>query len=274
MRKSFHIRSEADVSSKECILLLEAGERSVSFGLLEQTTRKLTELGYYECERNESEPLEKLFSLHPHLDQEHLKTAISYLAPEVVLVPENHFREDQADTHMELLYGPAADRSTFSENIPGQDINLVYRLPARTIDFIDQQVKDNKPFHHFTVALNKGDNSYLPVMFADFRTDEFSLVVLDQTGLLLVQFFTYSTPEDVLYHLLKAVKQLSLSQQDTRLVLSGWIDNNSTLTRELLKYFLHIEFETLPAGISLSDVFKEFPAHYFSPMCKLAACVS
>jgi hypothetical protein len=110
-------------------------------------------------------------------------------------------------------------------------------------------------------------------IFIDFKTDEFSVVVVRENKLLLCQTFAYTAPEDVLYYLLKCCQQLNLSQQRVQLCLSGLIEKDSALYRELYKYFINLEFESLAKEIKLTTALTIHPEHYYSSISKLAACV-
>jgi hypothetical protein len=92
-------------------------------------------------------------------------------------------------------------------------------------------------------------------------------------SLQLVQTFTYSSPEDVLYYLLKICKEFDMSQQEVKLSISGLIEKDSSIYRELYKYFIYPDFEILPDGISLADALNKYPDHYYSSISKLATCV-
>jgi hypothetical protein len=87
--------------------------------------------------------------------------------------------------------------------------------------------------------------------------------------LILAQSFPYSTPEDVVYYLLKACQQFSLSQKEVSVHLSGLIDKQSSLFKELYQYFIHPEFRE--AGWNSGS---EFPAHFFTSLNDLAQCAS
>ena len=110
-------------------------------------------------------------------------------------------------------------------------------------------------------------------MLIDFRGNEFSVIVFKDNLLQLVQTFTYSSSADVLYYLLKISQQLGTSQQEVKITLSGLIEKDSAIYRELYKYFIHLDFEILPGGIRIAETLNEYPDHYFSSICKLATCV-
>ena len=76
-----------------------------------------------------------------------------------------------------------------------------------------------------------------------------------------------------MFHLLKIFSVLDLSQRDVPVYVSGFIDENSALMKELHKYFLHASFGHLADGISLDDGFAEYPSHFFNSISNLAVCV-
>jgi hypothetical protein len=98
--------------------------------------------------------------------------------------------------------------------------------------------------------------------------------VIKNNSILLAQIFAYSKPADILYWLLKICKELSLSQNEVKLSISGLIDGRSAMYKELDQYFLNIEFASIANGVKLSNPFHEYPIHFFSSLYKLAACVS
>jgi hypothetical protein len=99
-------------------------------------------------------------------------------------------------------------------------------------------------------------------------------VAVKDTSLLLAQIFSYQKAEDVLYWLLKICRQFSISQEQVILVLSGLIDKQSAVFKELYQYFLNIEFASIENDIQLSGEFEDYPVHFFSSIFKLASCVS
>ena len=79
---------------------------------------------------------------------------------------------------------------------------------------------------------------------------------------------------DVLYYLLKICSGFSISQKEVKLVLSGFLEKQSLLYRELYNYFVRVSFQQIPDFIKLSRSFNEYPAWFFSSLFNLATCVS
>jgi len=146
-------------------------------------------------------------------------------------------------------------------------------MPASLHATISRKFLSGKFWHFYTVVLKNIPSQQIRAMFIDFKKDEISVIILKENKLFLAQTFFYSTPEDVLYNLLKCCQQLNLSQQQLKVFLSGLIEKDSAIYRELYKYFINLEFETLKGEIKLAKELKVHPEHYFSSISKLAACV-
>ena len=111
-------------------------------------------------------------------------------------------------------------------------------------------------------------------MIVDFKTDSFSVVARQNGSLLLAQIFNYTSAADVLYYLLKICKQFSLPQNEVHVFLSGLVDKQSAMFKELYQYFLNIQFASLQNQVKLGESFNDYPEHYFTSLSRLAACVS
>ncbi|HTF29858.1 MAG TPA: hypothetical protein VK625_13485, partial [Flavitalea sp.] len=77
----------------------------------------------------------------------------------------------------------------------------------------------------------------------------------------------------VSYYLLSLLDAHDLNHEDVVLKISGLIDEDSILYAELLKYFQHLMWDSLPAAIDPLGILKEFPGHYFSPLVRMTLCV-
>ena len=105
---------------------------------------------------------------------------------------------------------------------------------------------------------------------ADFTPGYFRVIVKKDGQLHLAQTYAYTTPLDVVYFLLKICSEFGLSQEQSTLSISGLVEKESALYRELYNYFLNIQFRN-PAQPDLPD---GHPAHFFTSISNLAVCAS
>ena len=109
-----------------------------------------------------------------------------------------------------------------------------------------------------------------PLLLADFRNGSFSLMVLRQHQLLLSRTWQYQSPEDVIYYLLRTCEEFGLNRTESQLSISGFIDKDSSLYKELYGYFAQITFREAAWQMPQN----EYPAHYFTAVNDLYPCVS
>lgn len=234
-------------------------------------SKQLVEFGYFTAE-DEADYLNFLEETGL-MNSRYYQTAIAYDANESLQIPSVVYRNGNGDLHLNALYGKTVHANIISENIPAFNLYNVYRVPASLHASISRKFLSGKFWHFYTVILKNFSSQVPQSMFVDFKTDEISVVILRENRLLFCQTFMYTTHEDVLYYLLKCCQQLNLSQQQVYLFLSGLIEKDSALYRELYKYFIHLEFEQLANDIKLTDALTIHPPHYYSSISKLAACV-
>ena len=86
---------------------------------------------------------------------------------------------------------------------------------------------------------------------------------------MIVQYFNYTTPADVCYHLLNVAERFEVAPSSIRLTLSGMIDVDSTLYKEVYKYFLHVNFATTH-DFEVAEGFEGLPSHFYHHLTALA----
>jgi len=235
-------------------------------------SKELVEFGYYTSSEDEVE-YKKFFEETESLNNRYYQTAIAYDAHESMQIPSVIHKYEDGPLHLDATYGRNVRTTVVSENVPGWNLYSVYRLPSGLQSAASWKFPSAKSWHLYSVVLKNYSAKNEEVMIVDFKTDEFSLVVLKNNKLLLAKTYSYTSPEDVLYYLLKCCQQFNLSQQTAKLSLSGLIEKDSFIFRELYKYFINLEFESLSAEVKLAEALTVHPEHYYSSISKLAACV-
>lgn len=236
-------------------------------------SKELVEFGYYNSELEEND-YKKFFEETPALNKRYHQAAIAYDAHDAVQIPSVVYKYEEGQLHLDAISGKTIHTTIVSESIPERNIYNVYRLPSVLHSAASWKYLSGKFWNIYTVLLKASSPKDEDTMLVDFKPDEFSLVALKDNKLLLANTFSYRSPADVLYHLLKACQQLGFLQQTVILSLSGLIEKDSAIYRELYKYFIHPEFETLGDGVKLADELKVHPEHYYASISKLASCVS
>lgn len=249
------------------------GKRHCIFAVMNYLSKELMEFGYYTTSDQE-EDYKKFFEETEALNSRYYHAAIAYDAAETIQIPSAVYKYEDGYLHVDTVYGKSVHTAVVSENVPGWNLYNVYRLPASLQSAASWKFLSGKFWNIYSVYLKNHPADYNESLFVDFKTDEFTVLAFKENKLQLAKTFSYSTPEDVLYYLLKITRQMGLSQQTVKLSLSGLVEKDSAIYSELYKYFINIEFESLSGDIKLAEPLQIHPCHYYSTISKLATCVS
>lgn len=270
MKRIFEIQQEGK-ESVQPVLAMEIGEKHCCFSITDFASKELKKLAYYTTDSSDDDFLEQLFSSHPELNDSFYRVLVCYDYTQSCLVPSKYYNPEDGASIMNILTGLPAAVSIVAETINEWQVNNVYAVPKKIHDRISKTFTSGKYWHRNTVNIKNNSINETGSLLVNFRNSDFTVLASANGQLLLAQAFSYSTPDDVIYYLLKICRQFELSQQQVQIGLSGLIDKQSALYRELHQYFLHIRFRNASWIAPVND---ESPAHFFTSLNDLASCAS
>jgi hypothetical protein len=275
MKAVFKIGSSEELNPSQAVLLMEVGETHCCFAIVDFANQMMVQLGYYTVEQNDSENiLNAVVEVHPELKQSFRQTLVSYYLPESILIPSKFYKHEETQAMWATVF-ESAQNTVVSESMNDWQIYNTYQVPATIREFLSRRYSTGNFWHTHSITLKNGiKKNEGGELMIDFKIDTFSVVAVKDNSLLLAQIYSYARAEDVLYWLLKIGRQFSISQNEVQVTLSGLIDKQSAVFKELYQYFLHIEFASIENDIQLSGDFEEYPVHFFSSLYKLASCGS
>jgi hypothetical protein len=275
MKAVFKIGHSEDLNASQANLLMEIGETHCCFAIANHADRMMMQSVYYAAEDGDRDDLlKKVLQAHPELKRSFRQTVIGYYMRENILIPSKLYHFEETKKLLQALY-EKEQNTTISESVSEWQLYNAYNVPVSLHELLSRSFATGNFWHVYSVTLkNRIEQQEVGKLIIDFKTDSFSIVVIKSNSILLAQIFAYSKPADILYWLLKICRELSLAQNEVRLLISGLIDRRSAIYKDLEQYFLHIEFASIVNSVRLSNQFHEYPAHFFSSLYKLAACVS
>lgn len=266
MKTIFHIQSDRQ-NKEHQTLLFEVGADHCSYALMDDagTFTTLRYVGLDEWEGEESLPR----ILDEIENRSFSRVVVCSALPQAQLTPLKF--SQSAAALVELTYEePAQDY--FSESVAEWQTVTAFSLPDWMTQAFRKRYAKLQFIHAYTVSLKKANQfeaeNYISIHFTQ---RQFRVFVKRGGTVQLAQVYSYKTPLDVVYYLLKIVSELELDQSEVSLFLSGFVDEQSALYKELLKYFVQVRFADIPAGVLPEN---DYPMHYFSSIHNLATCVS
>jgi hypothetical protein len=285
MTKPIFNISGTSVSAEVCaraLLLMEVNESSFSYVVIDEDQKLLVAayfiLGHSEG-RNLADAIREIVEAQDLLQNDFRESAVVYNFSETTMMPGAFYQHDANRDLMDVLFGTLKKGLVLSEKLNHADLHTLYRIPAAVHSLMQQKFSAGKYWHLYTLwlaALEKANYEEPENIHLVFAADKVLTAIFKNRQLQLLQSFSYTTPEDVVYHLLHCCEKLSMSQDTVLLHISGYIDEDSALFNEIKKYFLRLEFDRIdeaPKEETTESLTEEYPPHYFSYLQKLALCV-
>jgi len=269
LKQLFNISTNNEAEIIQPVLAIRIGEHHFSFAITNATASQLYQLVYYSSDEINTGLLNEIFSAHAELNNSFFQVLICYDYANSIIVPSIHYNFNNAGLLLSTIHGNAVNNRIVSESVAGWQIHNVYAIPEEVHEWINRKFPSGKTGHNYSLGIRNIKDADVPGYISlDILTNELCVVASKENKLLLAQSFSYSTPADVVFYLLKVCQQFNLSQQDVKLFISGLIEKDSALYKELHQYFLHVAFREATWS---ND---EYPAHFFTSLNDLARCAS
>lgn len=259
-------------------LVMEIGQDYTCFSVHNSASNEWMGLEYFQFgpEERNMQP-EEIYAVlkekAERLTLPYREALIFYNFPESLITPAAGHESGMATELINAMFGPAEGCTVISEAIGNSGLFNTYRVPSRLHAQLGLQYRNGRFFHSYTPIV-KGFENFTRCLKAVFHKNHFTVALKKGTRFQFIQSFPFQGPEDVVYHLLNVCQRFSADHTEIDLQLSGMIDEQSALYRELYKFFLHTEWQGLPDGYSYNLAFTEHSPQFFSPLFQMAVCVS
>jgi len=267
LKTLFHVQATQEPVDAQT-LLLEIGPDHCSYAFFDRANSSISALKYFIV--NEFETEASIQSISEEIKSRSFTEVIICSAfPNALLTP-NVFARD-AGSLVDIIYDQPMQHY-LQDSINEWQLVNAYSLPLNVFELLINEFPAALFTHVYTPALKLHNGfSEQDQISIHFTTQYFRVLVKKQGQIELAQIYSYKTPLDVVYYLLKICSELQLDQSIVYLVLSGLVEEASALYKELHHYFLNIYFAQPPAVTAPEN---EYPRHFFSSVYNLAACVS
>jgi len=271
---SFYIQP-VKIDTTNADLYLDINARSLSYVIIDSNICLALAIYRFEpgsTDETIAQNIHQVIAEQPVLQQRFNKVHVIFGYNPFVLVPHQFMNGTDHHAMLELVYGESNERAIRTDFMYRHAIHIVYGIP---------KIIDNTVRRYFDLAQCTHLFSMLPDIVAQegvhlhciFNTGQVKVVLMKEGKLQLMQNYSYNTPEDAAFYLLHICKNFEVNVNTCKIHLSGMIDESSSLYAELYKYFLQIQLEPLPEQFQYPEEINQYPAHYFSHLFSIAACV-
>jgi len=276
MRTAFEILPTS-FDAATCSLFCEVSNEGFSFCIKDEANNSFVGLAIYNYDKTKplvGLPIDLQIVLHEKkeiLSQKFNKIVVVYSLPQSVLIPFSIYSSDRNATVMNLIHGDFhVQEIILTDLITEQSVYNCYRIPTALYEVLQEHYPNAISTHEYTVLLKQPTDEN-DKLFVIFYGQKLIVSIIKNGKYQLINSYSYNTPEDASYVLLNVCRQLEI--KNISLEMNGLIEEDSSLYKEIYKYFTDIEFSKLPTGSNYSEEIKQYPAHYFSHIFSLDSCV-
>ena len=260
---------------EKCSLICEVSNEGLSCCIKNEEAKSFLGLAIYHFDSTKPAvgfpiSLQVLFHQHEIFSKKFKKVCVVYSFPQSVLIPFSLYDREKNQALMNLMFGDVdANDVILSDVISDQSLYNTYRLSAAIIEIVKNQFPNASVTHQYSLILKNSlkENNRLSVIF---YTQKIVVHFFKEGKHHLLNSYCFTTAKDISYILLNICKQLKIKK--VHLALSGLIEENSELYKEIYKYFDDIEFSAYREGYSYTAEISKFPSHYFSHIFDNDSC--
>ena len=256
--------------SRESILILEWGKRSLSFSVFhEQDNRVLTTkvvdhpIDLFDFTKQDFEKLIKETEIFAFSFQKVVCLVDTEL---FTLVPNHFFEEEMMEDYLKFnLNLPSGSLSYQHQTVLSTDYEAIYVLPKALTDALDSNFLNVEYSVSNLTLLNYFSRFTQIENFFEihFNEDMMSVFYYKENKLRYYNSFQYLSAEDIIYHILNVMNELGLDNERELVYYSGLIveeTKNLDLMREYVKFLKPMERSN---KINYQSDVESMPSHYF-----------
>lgn len=274
MRPVFEI-APPSFDAGNCTLLCELNNEGFSYCIKDEADNVFTGLAIYHYDKSKPPvgfpiALQIVFHQKKILLQNFKKVKIVYSLPQSVLIPFSMYDRAKDSILINMMHGDLHQNETIlSDVITTQSMYNCYRIPASVYELLQNQYPGAESWHQYSLLLKESAASE-DKLSVIFYSRKIIVSLIQDKKHQLINSFNYRTPEDVGYILLNLCHQFNI--QSINLEISGLLEENSALYKELYKFFTDITFARFPEGTNVSEEISKYPSHYFSYIFAIDLC--
>jgi len=269
--------------TKHYVLALQLSNYDISFCILDTVWKKYLALKHISFDRKmENEEIEielnSLFKMESCLNKTYKKVSVMYITSRYTFVPEVFYQKENMFAYYAFNQNVVEREDILENHIPKCESMVLYGLPSKTNEIINEQFANPIIFHQSCSLLNNllqpldaTQNDVLNLSVSVYR-DSFDVVVYQGDKLKLYNTFSYKTENDFVYFIMFVLEKMKMNPRKTDVKICGSIQNTSNRFKLLSKYIKSIQFIDTKEQVLYSEKFVNIQPHFFSNLLNLYQC--
>ncbi|MCK9256046.1 MAG: DUF3822 family protein [Bacteroidales bacterium] len=247
-------------------------ENGLSYSIYHREENKILSLKSFEFEKNKDYFSQISNIIAKIIDVENPYDLVQFVIAhnEQTIVPDAIFDKDNIKKYWQLNFEIKPDKELLSYYLNRAKSFIIFSLEKNIIELINNYkakiniIPSSAYFVEFNLKRNKlVKNPELERVYVQVYENYAEIILLQNHSLRLFNTFIYKTQNDLLYHIINLYEQLKISQTNSELVLSGFVETNSLLVLNLKKFVNLVCFESQNNDYKYFYKFQDIAPHYY-----------
>jgi len=233
----------------------------------------------FKNKNNYIEEIKTFFEKENIFYQQYKKVNIVVATNKNTIVPTSKFSEDKLENIFYNVFEYDKNEKVLFSKLPKTNTIIIYSIDKQLYDFFLSNFSNiffnsiSLPFIEFNFEQNKhSENKEKIQLYIQIFDNYFEILLLQNNKISFYNTYKYKTENDFLYYVINIFDKLQLSQEKTRVCISGFVDSNS-LTIIMLKKFVRIVyFAVQNTNLRYNYLFNDLPSHYYHNFLNIIEC--
>ncbi|MCX6224471.1 MAG: DUF3822 family protein [Bacteroidia bacterium] len=226
---------------------------------------------------NQADHIRSLLHGESYLTRQFKSVFFMYVTPLSVLVPTPLFRKENPEVYFKFSSQILPTDRIFFRRIPAIDAYILFPMQEEILTRVGIILNDVQIFHQSCSQIDEAiaesrDSADRTRVLANINPGFVDLMIIQSDRLLLYNSFAIKNTNDLVFFILYMYEQFSLSQEDSLLVLSGFVEMYPGTIELLNQYLKKIVIREFPKSYTYSHTFNCLTQHHYSQLINLAGC--
>lgn len=257
-------------------LALEIGSHQIVCMVKNSSTSEIDAIELFQIDQSKLDWSDILFEIKQNskiIGHSFADTSIFYNFEEALVLPLAKMSATAAEDYLSLIFGEDERTETKFDSInTALPTVTIYRIKKSLTELLNRNFLLFKTQHTYTNILNDVLNrDHLPSVFLKLIVyhNHFIVVLLKDNELQLIQSYSFSNSDDILYFIISIANQTGLSPLQAQLELSGLVDLQKDLLEQLKKSFGIVSFDLVSNQEAIMARPSNFAPYFLTPFYKL-----
>jgi len=253
-------------------LSIQISSDSICFSVIDWSNSKQLLLKDYRYEDQVKDTsqlnlLEVIFEQNSYLSNPFKKVSVSIVNNTYTFVPSPLFEASSAKEYLQINCKFSEKEEVIYTSMKNMNAYCVFAIDKKLKSFFNYQFSEVKYLHHSMVLcdalLNNFKNIEQQSVIINIRYNDFDTVIIKNKKVELINTFSYTNADDLLFYLLYVFEQLSINPDKQEVLVCGDLQKNSLIYEKLVKYIRYVNFMNRNSSVEYSYKFNEVPHHFY-----------